>query len=82
MIPGVGEVDFLIGRSLILETDGGAFHDSGNAIERDARRNLRAATRGYLTLRARYGMVMFAQHEWRRPLIEMMARGDHLRRVV
>ena len=81
MIPGIGEVDFLIGTSLILETDGGQFHDSLDAAERDARRGARGAARGYITLRARYRMVMFAPHEWQRPLLEHVSRKDHLRRV-
>ncbi|MDH6181843.1 very-short-patch-repair endonuclease [Microbacteriaceae bacterium SG_E_30_P1] len=80
-IPGIGEVDFLIGRSLVFETDGGQFHDSARDAERDAVRNTRAAARGYITLRARYRMVMFAPHEWQRPLLEHLARGDHKRRV-
>jgi len=80
-IPGIGEVDFLISRSLILETDGGVFHDAPRDVERDARRNTRAAARGYITLRARYRMVMFEPHEWQRPLLEHLSRGDHRRRV-
>jgi very-short-patch-repair endonuclease len=81
VIPGVGEVDFLLGTSLILETDGGQFHDGPRDAERDARRNARSAARGFITLRARYRMVMFEPHEWQRPLIEHLSRGDHRRRI-
>ena len=80
-ITGVGEVDFLLGTSLILETDGGQFHDAPRDAERDARRNARSAARGFITLRARYRMVMFEPHEWQRPLLEHLSRGDHQRRV-
>lgn len=50
-IEGVGRVDMLVDGWLIVECDSKAFHSSWDAQRNDRRRDLAAATRGYVTLR-------------------------------
>jgi very-short-patch-repair endonuclease len=80
-VRGVGEVDFLVGRSLIIETDGGAFHDGPAEADRDGRRDTEAGSRGYVTARLRYRMIMGDPARWQRRILEHVARGDHLRAI-
>jgi hypothetical protein len=75
------EVDFLIGTSLVLQTDGREFHDPVAFAFRDAVQDFRASTRGYLPVRIRYAFVMFDPELWQRRVLEHLARGDHRRRV-
>jgi very-short-patch-repair endonuclease len=56
VIPGIGEVDLLIG-VLIIETDGKRFH-LGAQFDVDRDRDLAAARLGYRVLRLRYHQVM------------------------
>lgn len=56
----IGTVDLLIDGWLVVELDGREFHE-GEQFERDRRRDLRAATRRYRTLRFSWRQVMF---EW------------------
>ena len=80
-IDGVGEVDFVVGDSLVIETDGRKFHDSIKHAGRDAVRDNELSARGYLVIRWRYAMVMFAWADCVRRLREHLSRGDHLRPV-
>ena len=80
-VPGVGEVDFLVGRSLIIETDGSTFHDGPAEADRDGRRDTEAGARGYVTARIRYRMVMDEPARWQQRILEHVRRGDHLRSV-
>lgn len=80
-IPGIGEVDFLIGRSHIVETDGRAFHESIADAARDARRDNTAAIRGYITQRIRYAFVMYHPEWWQQRILEHLGRGDTLRHI-
>ncbi|WP_281882120.1 type IV toxin-antitoxin system AbiEi family antitoxin domain-containing protein [Agromyces rhizosphaerae] len=50
-IDGVGRVDFLVARLLVVEVDGRAFHSSLVAFEEDRRRDGELLARGYPTLR-------------------------------
>jgi very-short-patch-repair endonuclease len=73
-IAGVGRVDLLIGRSLIIELDGQEFHE----FEGDRSRDAAGAARGYVTLRFSYRQVM---QEWPLVLVAVqrhMALGLHL----
>ncbi|MGV8880990.1 MAG: hypothetical protein ACOH19_02450 [Rhodoglobus sp.] len=81
VIPGVGEVDFLVGKSLITETDSRQFHDVIADATRDSRRDAVAASWGYLTMRIRYALVMHDPDVWQRAMLEHIARGDHLRDI-
>jgi very-short-patch-repair endonuclease len=81
-IPGVGQVDFVLGDRLILEVDGRENHDGPSERHRDLTRDAAAAALGFDTLRFDYAMIV---HEW--PVVEaailgMLDRGLHLRRSV
>lgn len=72
------EVDFLIGRSLVIETDGREFH-TGTAFDVDRDRDLILGTAGYVVIRLSYRMVM---HDWQGcidRILVALERGDHLR---
>jgi very-short-patch-repair endonuclease len=58
-IPGVGDVDFVLGDCLILEADGKT-HD-GEARHRDRVRDAVAMTLGFSTLRFDYALIV---HDW------------------
>jgi very-short-patch-repair endonuclease len=74
------EVDFLIGRSLIVETDGRDFH-TGPAFEVDRERDLLTGSRGYITIRLSYRQITENWQECANRIAAAIARGDHLRRV-
>lgn len=57
VIPGVGEVDFLVEECLVVETDGTTHFEPG-AVKRDQRRNNRSMVGGYLVLRYYYADVI------------------------
>jgi very-short-patch-repair endonuclease len=74
------EVDFLVGRSLIVEADGRDFH-TGAAFEVDRERDLATGLHGYVTIRLSYRQIM---HNWPDCVDRMLAaiaRGDHARQV-
>jgi very-short-patch-repair endonuclease len=54
---GVGRVDFLVEKRLIIEIDGADFHTSPEAFEEDRRRDALLAARGYRVLRFSYRQV-------------------------
>lgn len=58
---GIGRVDLLIGRRLIIEVDSREYHTSDDAYESDRRRDRRLAVRGYRVIRVTYRQVMY---EW------------------
>jgi len=62
LIPGVGEVDFLIEECLVVETDGST-HFEPQAVKRDQRRNNRSVLGGYLVLRYYYADVVHSPDE-------------------
>lgn len=74
------EVDFLIGRSLIVETDGRDFH-TGAAFEVDRERDLTTGLRGYVTIRLSYRQIMHNWPDCVNRIAAAIARGDHLRPV-
>lgn len=61
VLPGIGEVDLLVGGILIVETDGRAFHTSEQAFANDRRRDREAALRGYRWIRLTPSQVL---DEW------------------
>ncbi|KZX19791.1 endonuclease domain-containing protein [Rathayibacter tanaceti] len=73
-IPGVGRVDLLIGRSLIIELDGRSTHD----VENDRRRDLHASSDGYVTLRFSATQVLTQWPEVDRAILAAVERGLHL----
>jgi hypothetical protein len=80
-LAGIGEVDFLIGKSLLIETDGRQFHELIADATRDALRDNTAAIRGYIPQRIRYAYVMYHPERWQRRILEHLSRGDHLRDI-
>lgn len=76
-IRGVGEVDFVIGRSLIVEVDGREFHEP--QFNRDLRRDNDAARIGCITARLGYPLIMHDWHGCEQRLLTHLARGDHQR---
>lgn len=79
-IERVGRVDILIGDRLVLELDGARFH-TGAAFEEDRRRDFELVRAGYLVVRISYRMVMGQWDEVAAGLLELIRRGEHLRRV-
>ncbi|MCF8589527.1 endonuclease domain-containing protein [Gordonia liuliyuniae] len=80
-IPGVGKVDFVVGRSMLIEVDGFEYHAAPHAFENDRLRDLHARALGYDPIRLTYTQVV---HQWSvvGPLLaEMIRRGDHQRRL-
>lgn len=56
-IAGVGRVDFLVGRSWIIEVDSKAHHTTAADYERDRRRDLASRIRGYTVTRLSFTQV-------------------------
>jgi very-short-patch-repair endonuclease len=77
-IAGVGRVDFRLGRALIVEVDGAAYHTDPAAFERDRHRDALLSALGYRVLRFSYFQVMFAWPEVEAALVGALLRGDHL----
>lgn len=60
-IPGIGRVDFLIGRRLIIEADGAAFHNDPDHFENDRKRDQMALSLGYVVIRVTWRQL---QDDW------------------
>lgn len=73
-IPGVGEVDFLLGGFLIVELDG-ATHFEAKSVKRDRRRDNTSALRGYLVLRYFYDDVVHHPDHMMAQIGAMLADG-------
>lgn len=78
VIPGVGRVDFLVGRRLVVEADSRAHH-AGDGIERDRDRDLEAHRRGFLPFRTSYQQVFYRFEAVAAALDAVLSRGEHLR---
>jgi hypothetical protein len=79
VIPAVGEYDFLIGSSLLIETDGRKFHDGVASLNRDHSRDNETSISGNIVVRLSYPMVMFDWPGCERRILEHLSRRDHLR---
>ncbi len=75
VIPGVGRVDGLIGRRLIVELDSVAHHADAT---RDRERDAAASVLGYRVLRFMRSQVMEQWPVVRASVLAAIARGDHL----
>ncbi|NRD09061.1 type IV toxin-antitoxin system AbiEi family antitoxin domain-containing protein [Rathayibacter agropyri] len=73
-LPGVGRVDLLIGRSLVIELDGRSTHE----FENDRRRDLHATADGYVTLRFSATQILTRWPDVERAIRAAIARGLHL----
>lgn len=58
VIPGVGEVDFLVEGRIIVELDGFQYHSDRTAFANDRRRSREALNQGFATLRFTYHEAM------------------------
>lgn len=76
-IPGIGRVDLLIGDRLVLELDGESFHQD---FDRDRARDRALILAGYLPFRVSYRQLMHGWEEVEQQLLELVRRGEHLRR--
>lgn len=76
-VPGVGRVDVIIGRRLVVEIDGAQFHTGREAFERDRRRDALLVARGYRVLRFSYRQVLHRWLEVERAIHAAVGRGDH-----
>ncbi len=70
MIRGVGRVDFLLGRRLVIEIDSEMFHANPAQYHADRRRDALLSALGYRVLRFTYQQVM---DDW--PLVESAVLG-------
>ncbi len=77
-IGGIGTVDLLVGKSLIIECDSQAHHTGEQHID-DLRRDLRARELGYDVLRLSHRQVWDTWEHTRRVLGGHIRRGDHIR---
>ncbi|WP_344785588.1 type IV toxin-antitoxin system AbiEi family antitoxin domain-containing protein [Gordonia caeni] len=77
-IPGIGRVDLLVGKRLIIEVDGQEHHHSTEQFHNDRERDLEAFRLGYLPMRLAYRHVV---HEWevrKGAILAVVRRGEHL----
>lgn len=81
-IPGVGEVDFVIGDRLIVEADGRQNHAREKERSKDLRRDAAAAAAGYTTLRFTYEMIIDDWQLVAAAICGALARGTHLAPVL
>ena len=74
-IAGVGAVDLLVGRSLIIECDSAAHHTDHRE---DRRRDLAARELGYSTLRLSYSQIHRTWSKTSAKLLRILRTGEHL----
>lgn len=79
LIPGVGRVDLLVGKSLIVECDSAAHHSRPRDHEEDRRRDLAALGLGYRTIRLSYSQIWHSWEQTRGVLAAELATRRHLR---
>ncbi|WOC12879.1 endonuclease domain-containing protein [Gordonia sp. MP11Mi] len=78
-ILGVGRVDLLVGRSLIIEVDNEEYHSSSSAFENDRMRDLRAQSLGYRMIRLSYTQVVYQWPEVHALIEQLVHRAEHRR---
>ncbi|MGN6324410.1 endonuclease domain-containing protein [Pseudolysinimonas sp.] len=75
-IAGVGRVDFVLGRHLVVEVDGQEYHVDPIAFEADRRRDAELSRRGFRVLRFSYRQVVERMPEVIGAILAAVARGD------
>lgn len=60
---GIGRVDFVVDKWLVVECDSREFHESWEQQVKDRERDLALAARGYVTLRVTAAMIMYRPDE-------------------
>ncbi|WP_460486752.1 endonuclease domain-containing protein [Epidermidibacterium keratini] len=78
-VVGIGKVDLLIGRRLIIEVDSREYHGGQEPYQRDRRRDRRSAGRSYIVVRLTYADVMFHWDEALEDIMQIIRRREHLR---
>ena len=77
-LPGVGRVDFLVGRRLVVEVDGRGYHDLADQFERDRARDAAISSGGRRSLRFSHDQVLYRWAEVEHAVLAAIERGDHL----
>lgn len=72
-IPGVGRVDFLVGRDLVIEVDSREFHPDSLV---DRRRDAILSAQGLRSLRFLYAQVAHDLDQVRDAIVGAVVRGD------
>lgn len=80
-IPGVGRVDFLVGRCLVIEVDSRAHHTDPASYHRDRIRDQELVRRGYIVIRLTYDQVMFHLRDTIDRILPVIRRDAHRRPV-
>lgn len=78
-IPDLGRVDMLLGKSLILETDGYAFHADRASFCEDRRRDRIAVALGYAVIRLTWEQVFSGWPQAMADISAVVATRRHLR---
>lgn len=78
-IPDLGRVDMLLGKSLILETDGYAFHADRDSFREDRRRDRIAVALGYAVIRLTWEQVFSGWPQAIADISAIVATRRHLR---
>lgn len=77
-IDGVGRVDFLVGKRLIIEVDGMEYHANRTQFERDRERDRKAVELGYLVVRLTYNQVVYQWEQVEESILTLIRRREHL----
>lgn len=80
-IPGVGRVDFVVGRCLVIEVDSEAHHTDLANYHRDRLRDQELVRRGYIVIRLTYHQVMFDLAATIDRILPVIRRDAHRRPV-
>jgi very-short-patch-repair endonuclease len=75
---GEKRVDFLIGRRLVVEIDGAAYHIDPERFEADRTRDAELTALNYIVLRFSYNQVIYRWPEVEAAILAAVAHGDHL----
>jgi len=78
-IPGLGRVDMLLGKSLLLETDGFEFHADRESFREDRRRDRVALTLGYSVIRLTWEQVFSGWSKVMADISAIVSTRRHLR---
>ncbi len=78
-IPDLGRVDMLLGRSLLLETDGYAFHADRESFREDRRRDRVALALGYSVIRLTWEQVFSSWSEVFADISAIVSTRRHLK---
>ena len=80
-IAGVGRVDFLVGRRLVIEVDSKAHHTGEENYRRDRERDLELVRLGYIVVRLTYDQVMYGWDVVEKKILELIGRREHLKKL-